>query len=205
MRRKASPLAIVGCGAALLSFALPALPALAAPAGSAATVSATTVAGLIDTVANGHQQLTVRTMSGHTETINVPAGRVLVHGIPGTVRNIHSGMTVLAQGHRTSATTFTASAMRVFTPRAATTSMHGIVGTVDQAGRMVVVRIAPYETAVAYLMPGMTVSGAHGTSGMTLLRPGASVTFTGHADSKDASELLASTASVTAPAATAAQ
>lgn len=196
MHTHLAPWAALGAGTAMLAAVLPAHAALAIPRSSASTATVKTVAGQVNAVAAGQQQLTVRTTDGRTESIHVAVGDVLVHGIPSTVDAVHAGMTVLAQGRQAGATTFIATAVRAFTPAKTTSVMHGVVGPVDQAGRMVVVETAPYETAVAYLMPGITVSGPNGTGGISLLRQGAPVTFIGHSDIQDASELLASNATV---------
>ena len=75
--------------------------------------------------------------------------------------------------------------------------MHGTIASARSARRLVVVRInGGYDTAVAYLGNDLTVNGTRNAASLQSLRTGAVVTFTGHRDSNDPSELLASQVSV---------
>jgi hypothetical protein len=106
-------------------------------------------------------------------------------------------MIAIAQGRVSSAHTLTATAVHAITPEAASSRMRGAVASTDLAGRLVVVRInGGYDTAVVYLGNDMTVNGTRSAVALELLRPGAPVTFRGHRDSRDPSELLASQVSV---------
>ena len=164
---------------------------LPAAQSQAATAGAAAVAGHARSVDAATSSLAVRTAAGAMETVSVKAGGVLVHGIPATIADVKPGMVVLADGRSTGKGHLAATALRALTLATATSTMKGIVGSVDVSGQLVVVRTAPYETAVAYVWPGARVVGPNG---VTLLKPGAHVTFTGHRDAQDPSELLATSA-----------
>lgn len=188
MRRNAALGTLAATSIAVAAALVPALPATAA---TAATGKGSTVSGVVTAVSAGHSSFTLHRSGGGWLTITVSEQNLLVHGINAPVGSLTPGMTVIANGVVRNAH-LTADAARAFTPAKRLSTMAGYVVDVNPSARQIVVRTAPYQTAVAFLTPGATVNGVHNTS-VTSFAPGRHITLVGHADSVDSSELLAST------------
>lgn len=184
MRRTVAKATVTASALAIAAAVVPALPA------AAVTSNAETVQGLVAAVAAGQHSFTLHTSSGGDLTVTVPASDLLVHGINAPVSTLRPGMTVITDGV-VRGTRLTADVARAFTPAKRISTMTGNVVTINASARQIVVSTAPYQTAVAFLTADATVNGGR-HSWLGRLVPGSRVTFTGHADTVNSSELLAS-------------
>jgi hypothetical protein len=184
MRRTAAASTLTATALTIAAALVPALPA------GAATSKVVTVQGVVTAVSAGQHSFTLHRSGGGSLTVSVPSPDLLVHGINAPVSTLKPGMTVITHGV-VRGTRLTADAARAFTPAKQSTVWTGEVVSVNASARQIVVETAPYQTAAAFLTGGATVNGAHNAS-IAALRPGSRVTLTGHADTLDSSELLAS-------------
>jgi len=184
MRRTAAVGTVAATALAIAAAVVPAVPA------AAATSHVATVAGVVTSVSPAHHSFTLHRDNGGSLTVAVPSPNLLVHGFNAPVSSLKSGMVVITSG-AVRGTHLTADATRAFTPAKQAAVWTGRVVSVNASARQIVVATAPYETAVAYLTGGATVNGVRYAS-VNVLVPGSRVTLTGHTDTVNSSELLAS-------------
>src|SRR4051812_39207190 len=184
MRRPTAVGTVAATGLAIAAAVVPALPA------AAATSRVATVEGVVTSVSPGHHSFTLHRDSGGQLTVSVPSPDLLVHGFNAPVSSLKRGMVVITSGV-VRGTHLTADATRAFTPAKQTTTWTGDVVSVNAGARQIVVRTAPYQTAVAFLTGRATVNGVRNSS-IGALAAGNRITLVGHPDSVNSSELLTS-------------